>query len=154
MFGHRYFGVRYFGQRYWGGHGGIVAASVSVTITGGGADESDAGPSELFTSDKSGWRKPQWVRDREEALAKEAAQPIAPSKTESPEPALVERQALDASIGLERRGVAPIDIEPDPAGPAAAQPLGVVEIERARIAARLRQERELELITTMLLMAA
>lgn len=141
--------------------------SAGADAGGGGPDRSDNAddvPAERFTDDKSGWRKPQWARERELA---EAAQEVRQLEE-------VTARAIDSSIGLDRRpqyadqrladpvaesparavsdsrddGVAPVLVGEMP------QVSSVSDIESARRAVRLRQERELELITTMLMMAA
>jgi len=139
---------------------GDVVADVP---TGCGPDRDDSS-AERFSDDKSGWRKPQWVREREQLAAAtkvsieppdaepRRAPPVAESRLA---PALSDSGNASVAPGLERAlsqdMAAAITEQP---ADAPAQQAAAVDLDRARIAAKRRQQRELEQIMTVLMMAA
>ena len=136
--------------------GGLPVAEVEEG--GGGPDrEESEQPAERFTNDASGWRKPKWVREREQLAAaaristeeQQDAEPRRASPVaESLAPAVSDSGDAGVAPGLER-------VSPQPPAIAAPEPQrAAVELERARIAAKVRQQRELEEIMTVLMMAA
>lgn len=142
--------------------GGLPIAEVDEG--GGGPDrpDDDEQPAERFTKDASGWRKPKWVREREQI---EAAQATAPARAaEKPAVPVDEREALVASAqaaeaitaGLERVQPQAVSaaIAEQPADAASAQQTAAVDLERARVALKRRQQREIEEIMIVLMMAA
>lgn len=122
-------------------------------VTGGGPDRRDEINAPHWTDDQAGWRKPKWVQEREqlEAAAKVStdaeprhASPVA----ESLAPAVSDSGDAGVATGLER-------VSPQQQIVAApAQQTAAVDFERARIAAKVRQQREIEEIMTVLMMAA
>ena len=134
--------------------GGLPVAEVEEG--GGGPDRSDEQPAERFTKDASGWRKPKWVQEREQieaaAVAKPAEKPVAPA--DEREAVIASAQAADAlAASLERTQPQPVADQNQP-DEAPAQQTAAVDLERARIAAKVRQQREIEEIMTVLMMAA
>lgn len=127
---------------------------------GGGGPDRDEIAAERFSDDKSGWRKPQWVREREQLAAaarvsiKEQpdaepwrASPVAESRLA---PAVSDSGNASVAPGLERASPQLVLEVTAPAQQQAA----AVDLDRARIAAKRRQQRELEQIMTVLMMAA
>ena len=136
--------------------GGLPVAEVEEG--GGGPDrEESEQPAERFTNDASGWRKPKWVREREQLAAaaristeeQQDAEPRRASPVaESLAPAVSDSGDAGVAPGLER-------VSPQPPAIAAPAPQrAAVELERARIAAKVWQQREIEEIMTVLMMAA
>lgn len=126
---------------------------------GGGPDRRDADdadvPAERFTEDASGWRKPQWVREREQ-VAKQDEAPVERRRTFTAEHvAPIQAMAAPAAIAA---GPAAAIAEPVATEQAQAEPAAIaqdaVDLDRARIALKRRQQREIEEIMTVLMMAA
>lgn len=125
-------------------------------VTGGGPDRSDEINAPHWTDDQAGWRKPKWVQEREQleaaAVTKPAEKPVAP--VDEREALIASEKASDAlAASLERvqpQLVAALEQPVD----AQAPQIAAVEFERARIAAKIRQQRDLEEIMTVLMMAA
>lgn len=137
--------------------GGLPVAEVEEGSGGPDREESEQ-PAERFTNDASGWRKPKWVREREqrEAAARvsteertDAEPRRAPPVAESLAPAVSDSGDAGVAPGLERASPQPVLEVTAP-----AQQTAAVDLERARIAAKVRQQRELEEIMTVLMMAA
>lgn len=142
----------------FGVHGGEALPEVEQEIVnGGGPDRRDEVNAPRWSDDPTGWRKPQWVRDREQLAAaaristeeQQDAEPRRASPVaESLAPAVSDSGDAGVAPGLER-------VSPQPLAIAAPEPQrAAVELERARIAAKIRQQREIEEIMTVLMMAA
>ncbi len=119
-------------------------------VTGGGPDRSDEINAPHWTDDQAGWRKPKWVQEREQLEAAAATKPA-----EKPVAPVDEREALIASARASDALAASLErAQPQQQIVAApAQQTAAVEFERARIAAKIRQQREIEEIMTVLMMA-
>ena len=135
--------------------GGLPVAAVEEG--GGGPDrEESEQPAERFTKDGSGWRKPKWVQEREQleaaAVAKPAEKPVAP--VDEREALIASATASDALAASLERVQPQLVAAQDQAVAAPAQQTAAVDLDRARIAAKVRQQREIEEIMTVLMMAA
>lgn len=144
----------------------VVVEDLGTTSSGGPDRRESDDPAERFTHDASGWRKPKWVREREQQLAAAARasteeQPNAEPRRASPvaeslAPAVSDSGDAGVAPGLERTMPQAVSaaIAEQPADAASAQQTAAVDLERARIAVKRRQQREIEEIMIVLMMAA